>query len=417
MVTAVPNRPLSIRAINGIGGGLRRLGLPLLELDQEQLLSAAQKATGYRDFGGDDFQVGMRHLLDSLDGEAELNIIGRLTARATLKNALENRLQLQAHRCEHPEVAEQEIRRPIFILGLPRTGTTILFNLLAEDPNNRAPLTWEVEKPCPPPEASSYTSDPRIAAMQKQLGRLSQMAPTLYAIHEFGAELPQECVAITGHEFRSVQFHIMFNVPAYQGWLDRQSYLPPLHFHRRFLQHLQSRHALERWVLKTPGHLDAIEELLEVYPDACIVHTHRDPIEVMPSLASLSYALRAMGSDVVDPHLVGRQQSELWGRHLRSAVEARGRLQARNDQFLDVHFEDIARDPVEVIGKIYRHFEIPFEDEARQRMNAFVAANPRGKHGTHRYCLDDFGLDREKERVRFADYCERFAIATKTSEA
>ncbi len=417
MTNKQPKRSLPIRAINGVGGALRRLGLPLLELDEERLLSAARKATGCSDFGGDHFREGLRQLIDSINREARPNIIGRLTARATFQGNLENRLRLQAHRAKHPEVAEQQIRRPIFILGLPRTGTTILFNLLALDPTTRAPLSWEVERPCPPPREASYTSDPRIESMEKQFANLSKLAPDLYAIHEFGAELPQECVAITGHEFQSVQFFIIFDVPRYQAWADKQSFVPALQFHRRFLQHLQSEYALERWVLKTPGHLAAIEELLEVYPDACVVHTHRDPVDVMPSLASLSFTLRDMNSDYTDRHRVGRQQTDLWSQHLQRAVQARERLRARSHQFIDIHFEDIVKDPVEVIGRIYAHFEIPFPEQTRRRMDAFVAANPRGKHGVHRYSLEDFGLDRESERRRFAEYCERFSISTKATPA
>ncbi len=173
MTNTKPKRALPIRLINGVGAGLRRLGLPLLDLTEERLLSTAQKTTGYDDFGGEDFREGLRRLLDSIEDEAELNIIGRLTARATLQGNLENRLRLQAHRAEHPEVAEQQIRRPIFILGLPRTGTTILFNLLAQDPTTRAPLSWEVEQPCPPPRTASYTTDPRIKEMEKQLANLA----------------------------------------------------------------------------------------------------------------------------------------------------------------------------------------------------------------------------------------------------
>ncbi|MCP4035996.1 MAG: sulfotransferase [bacterium] len=412
MTRTEPRRPLPIRLINDVGAGLRRLGLPLLDLDEERLLSAARKSTGHDDFGGDQFREGLRRLIDSLDDEAELNMIGRLTARTTFLGNLENRLRLQAHRALHPEVGEQQIRRPIFILGLPRTGTTILFNLLAQDPTTRAPLSWEVERPCPPPKTASYTTDPRIGKMEKQLANLSKLAPDLCAIHEFGAELPQECVAITGHEFHSVQFFIIFNVPRYQAWADEQSFVPALQFHRRFLQHLQSEHALDRWVLKTPGHLAAIEDLLEVYPDACIVHTHRDPVDVMPSLASLSFTLREMSTDAADRHFVGRQQTALWSRHLQRAVQARERLQARGDQFIDIHFDDVLKDPVDVVRRIYAHFEIPFPNETRRRMDAFIEKNPRGRHGTHRYSLEDFGLDREHERKRFAEYCERFSVST-----
>ncbi|MDH3211293.1 MAG: sulfotransferase [Myxococcales bacterium] len=413
MTAPAPHRPLSVRAINRAGAGLRRLGLPLFPLREELLLRTARKATGLEDFGGEGFREGLRRLLESLNGEARLNFLGRVAATAQLRDNLITRLRVRDHRKRHPGVAEQEIRKPLFILGLPRTGTTVLFNLLAQDPGTRAPLSWEVQYPCPPPRADGSGADSRIEKTQQQFANLSRVAPGLEAIHEFGAELPQECVAITGHEFMSVQFHILFNVPGYQEWLDRQRFVPALQYHRRFLQHLQSERSGERWVLKSPGHLAVLADLLEVYPDARIVHTHRDPVAAMPSLASLSCSLRGIGSDAVDPRFVGRQQVELWEAHLRRAMRARDRSRDRAQQFFDVQCEDVARSPIEVIERIYAHFDIPFRDEARERMRAFLAANPRGQHGPHRYCLEDFGLDHATERARFADYCERFEIPTR----
>jgi len=410
MTAPKPHRPLAVRAINAAGAGLRRLGAPLLPVDEEGLLRAARKQTGLEDFGGEGFRAGLRRLVESLNQDAQLNVLGRISARTTLQSSLRNRLQLWDHRKRQPQVADEEIREPLFILGLPRTGTTVLFNLLALDPANRAPLAWEVERPCPPPRAETYRSDPRIRLMEKQFANLTRMAPNLYAIHEFGAELPQECVAITGHEFRSVQFHVIFNVASYQEWLDGQSAIPALEFHRRFLQHLQSEFPHRRWVLKTPGHLAVIDDLLEVYPDARIVHTHRDPVAVMPSLASLSYTLRGISSDRVDPHVVGRQQTELWAGHVDRALRARDRVRSRAEQFIDIQFDDVARDPIAVVERIYAHFDVPFLDAARQRMQTYLAANPRGKHGAHHYTLEEFGLDRAALRRRFGGYCERFGI-------
>jgi len=163
-------------------------------------------------------------------------------------------------------------------------------------------------------------------------------------------------------------------------------------------------------VLKSPGHLSAIADLLEVYPDACIVHTHRNPLEVMPSFASFSYTLRGLSSDAVDPFRVGQQQTKLWGEHLGRAMRARDALEAQRDQFFDVHFEDVLKDPVAVVAQIYAHFGIPLGSEARRRMEAFLSGNPRGKRGAHRYSLEDFGLEAERGGRRFADYCERFGI-------
>ncbi len=408
-------RPFAIRAINGLGAAMAGLGLELPRLDERALLRAARKATGLDDFGGEGFREGMGRLLASLEAEARLNTLGRVMARQTIFRYLRNRLQLRAYRRAHPELDREEIRRPLFILGLPRTGTTILFNLLAQDPANRPPLGWEVEIPDPPPDGDSYQSDPRIQQVQRQFDQLDRVSPGLAAIHEFGALLPQECVQITAHEFLSVQFHVLFNVPSYQDWLDRQSFLPAYRMHRAFLQHLQHGYAGERWLLKSPGHLAVVEDLLQAYPDACIIHTHRDPLEVMSSLASLSYTLRVLNSDHADPLLVGRQQTDLWERNLKRALQARDRAGGRQAQFFDVRFEEVLADPIALVARIYQHFGLPLDSGARARMEAFLRDNPRDKHGSHRYSLGDFGLDPAKEAPRFAEYCQRFGIASRAA--
>ncbi len=410
MAAPPPHRPFGIRAFNTAGRGLAWVGLKLPDLGEERFIAAAKKKTGLSDFGGEGFREGMHRLLASIDKEAELSTIGRLMAKETISGYLENRLRIQEHRKRHPEVDAEQVRRPIVIAGIPRTGTTILFNLLAQDPAIRAPLSWEVEKPYPPPETATYTTDPRIAEAQKRFDGLDKLAPDLAAIHEFAADLPQECVAITAHEFMSVQFHIIYKVPEYQAWLDQQSYIPALQFHRRFLQHLQSRCPGERWVLKTPGHLSVFEDLLEVYPDACVIHTHRDPIAILPSLASLSYNLRCIGSDHVDPFYVGRDQTDLWAQHLQRAIRARDKLVEKRSQFFDTQFEDVLKDPIGLIGKIYDHFEIEFTPTARLAMETFLAANPRGSRGAHKPTLEDFGLDAARDGALFEEYRNRFDI-------
>ena len=405
-----PNRPLGVRFLNGFGAAARLAGVRWPSLDEEGLLAAARRQTGLSRFGEPHFREGLKRLLASLETESHLTTLGRLIAREDVLGYLKNRLCILDYRRRHPEVSDRRIVRPLFILGLPRTGTTVLFNLLAQDPANRAPLGWEVELPCPPPEPMTCRSDPRIRTVQKQFDRLYRLEPKLAPIHLMGALIPQECVAITAHEFLSAQFHVVFNVPSYQSWLEEQSYVRAYRFHRWFLQHLAARMPERRWVLKSPGNLPAIEDLLTVYPDACIVHTHREPLEVLPSLASLAYTLRGISSNRLDPVAVGRQQAELWERNMRRALAARRRLRDKADQFLDVLFTDITKNPIAVVERIYRHFGGHLGDTARQRMRRFLRTNPRGKHGVHRYTLEDFGLDRERDGSRFDDYRRRFGL-------
>ncbi len=393
MAAPSPHRPFAVRSINAMGAGLRRLGLDVPRFDAAYLIDRATKQTGLRDFGEGPWRQGLELMCSEVAATSDPNTIGRLACQNMLSMALEQRLQLTAHRAAHPAVRDTPIERPLFVVGLPRTGTTILFNLLAQDPSNRAPLTWEVTRPHPPPETATYATDPRIDEVRKIFTQLDKLAPSLAAIHEFGAQLPQECPPIFAGTMLSMQFHILFRVPAYQAWLDTQSMVPAYAWHRMFLQHLQSRHRRERWVLKSPAHLPCVEDLLAVYPDARILFTHRAPLRALASTASLYYVFRGMYSDTADPAQVGADVADTWIEYLRRAKAARERLGDRPDQFLDVEFPDICDDPVGVVSRAYAHFGIEMTDQARSAMDVFLAANPRGSRGAHRYELEDFGLD------------------------
>lgn len=408
----VPNahRPPPIRVINALGSAARRLGMPLPSLDPKNMKRAAMKKTGLSDFGGEAFWEGCHVLVDALEQDPGLTTIGRLGARETIVGYLVNRLHIEQHRQRHPEVARAPVERPVFIVGLPRTGTTILFNLLWQDPANRAPMTWEVHIPHPPPREATFTTDPRIASVDKTFANFEKLVPWLPAIHEFGARLPQECVPLCAHEFRSVQWMSTFDVPTYQAWLDQQDMRPAYAYHKRFLQHLQSEYAKERWVLKSPEHLPNIDTILDVYPDARIIHTHRDPSRVMPSLASLTHALRSLNTNSLDPARIGRHTIDAWSRNLERAVAARAKHADKPKQFFDAPFEETLKDPVDLLRRAYDHFEIEFSDEAESRMRGFLAANPRGSRGKHRYVREDFDLSLAEIRERFGAYCEAFDV-------
>ncbi|MCP5043483.1 MAG: sulfotransferase [bacterium] len=410
MTAPKPTRLLPVRIANAIGKGAMRIGIKALPLTEQALLEKACKQTGLDDFGDGHCLEGLHVFVEALANEARLNLMGRLSANVVIRTYLENRLRLEEYRKQNPDVAEQPIRKPLVIAGLPRTGTSLLHALLARDPAHRAPLGWELDAPCPPPDAASDTTDPRIARVQKQFDTMYKLEPNMAPIHQVGALIPQECLAITAHEFMTEQFHVSYNVASYQAWLDAQSFLPAFETHRRILQHLQHRLPTERWVVKTPGHLSVLDDLLTAYPDACIVHTHRAPMEVMASLASLYYTCRGMASDAVDPLTTGPQIVGLWSRHLERAIKAREQLSEKKHQFFDVQFRDTVDDPIAVVQRIYAHFDIPFSEQARQSMQAYIDDNPRGKRGIHQYTLEDFGLDSERDAQRFETYCEAFGV-------
>ena len=410
-MSATTPLPLGVRAFNAVGRGLRTLGLGVGRLDEDALVAAACKRAGLSDFGGESFRDGLRHLVASLESEASLSALGRVIARTEIALLLENRLQIEEWRRRHPEIRAVKIERPIFIVGMPRTGTTILHQVLAQDPRVRVPMTWEVDRPFPPPESATYASDPRIEEVEKTLARTDTLIPDFKRMHPMGAELPQECVRITAMDFASMIFHTTYRVPSYARWLHDEADLGPAYaIHRRTLQHLGWRCARERWVLKSPGHLWHIEALLREYPDACLVQTHRDPLKIVASLTSLVSALRTMASDRIDRLDVARE----WAEHVRTGLEASVRARERGvvprDQVIDVQFREFMADPLATIRKIYERFGLDLSAEAEKCMRDFLAANPDDKHGKHTYRFADTGLALDEQRDRVAHYQRFFDV-------
>jgi hypothetical protein len=379
-------------------------------LDPDDIVRAAARAAKSDQFGDESFRDALPLFFDAIAREADLTWLGRVMCRQSLLSFLQNRFSVYRHRAAHPEVAGVPIERPIFIVGYPRTGTTILHSLLAQDPANRAPLAWEVQFPDPPPRSATFDADPRIDKARTHFGHMDTMAPSLASIHEIGADLPQECMPILAQSMLGPQLQMIFNVPSYQAWVDAQSHAPAYTYHRHFLEHLQSKHMKDRWVLKSPIHLRSLDALLIEYPDARIIFTHRDPAKTVPSLASLYYVIRGLASDSVDPCALGQQTTEWWADSLDAATAAREKHRDKAAQFMDVQFEEVVADPVAALGRAYERFEIPWSADIESRMRAFLADNPRGKHGAHQYEMEDFGLTLAQIRERFEGYCNRYEI-------
>jgi len=393
---------------------LNRMG-PVLaprwpSLSSDEIVRAAARAAKSDEFGDESFLDALPVLSDAISREADLSWLGRVMFRQQLLGFLQNRFSVYRYRAAHPEVAGVPIERPLFVVGYPRTGTTILFNLLAQDPANRVPLSWEVQFPDPPPQGETFSTDPRIDKARKYFGYMDTMAPSLASIHEVGAEVPQECMPIVAQTMLGPQFNVTFNVPSYQAWVDQQSHAPAYTYHRHYLEHLQSKHMKDRWVLKSPTHLHSLDALLAEYPDARFIITHRDPAKTMPSLASLYYVIRGLASDSVDPHALGQQVMEWWATAADLSMAARDKHTDKADQFIDIQFEEIMADPVAALGRAYERFEMPWSGDIEERMRAFLADNPRGKHGAHRYEIEDFGMTLGQIRERFEGYCRAYDI-------
>jgi len=399
-----------IHAANTTGRGLRRLGVETVSLDERALLEAARRETGLEDFGGDDFREPLGLVLEGLETEARLTPLGRLVARRDLLGLLTNRLRLAEDRKRHPGITEQQIARPFFIIGLPRTGSTLLHHLISQDPASRAPQAWEVMTPSPPPEAARYDTDPRIAEAERKLRWLDWLAPDFKAIHPLGAQLAIECIAILSHSFLSSRFHTTYRTPSYQAWLKKQDRRPAYAYHRRFLEHLQWRTGADRWVLKAPAHLYALDALFAIYPDALVVQTHRDPRMVLGSVASLTLSLQSAFAGPLDPAEIGREVMQSWTEGLERGMHVRRTGPAGAERFFDVRYQQLLADPIGTVREIYRHFELPLTVEAEHRMRSHLRGNPQHKHGRHAYDLKAFGLDGASLDQHFGSYREFFGI-------
>jgi hypothetical protein len=399
-----------IHTINTGGAMLNRLGLRLVSLDEKHILDSARRATGLDDFGDADFREPLRRLLDALESEADLTLLGRIAAHRDLHGLLTNRLRLVEDRKQNPAIAGERIVAPIFIVGLPRTGSTALHHLLAQDPDTRGAQAWEVMYPSPPPTRATYETDPRIARAAGQLRWLDWLAPDFKAIHPVGAQLPLECIAIMSASFLAARFQTTYNVPSYEAWLATQDMRPAYAFHRRFLQHLQWRAPGARWVLKAPSHVFSFDALLDTYPDARILQTHRDPVAAVASVASLSSVLHRAFGRQRHPTRFGHEVTHRWTEGLERSLELRRSGRVAPERIVDVHHHEIAADPMAVVRRIYSQFDLPLTAAADARMRAFLAEHPRSGQGRHEYAPEPFGLNREDLARRFRVYSEHFGV-------
>jgi hypothetical protein len=400
------NQPGYIKLINSLGGHLRRSGFVKPELRTELLMRRAQKITGLRNFGDESFREGLEVLTMGLRDEAQLSQLGQIAAYYNLVDQLCVRLKLIDYRAQRPEVKTEAIRQPLFITGLPRTGSTIIYELIAQDPGFRSPATWEVAKPIPPAMADSFETDKRIKPVNRALALLEQLSPGFNAIHAIGATLPQECVYILASHFISEQFGYMYHVPKYRAWSLEQDMTQAYQWHANFLQHLQVDYKRDRWVLKAPAHLAYLKYLLAQYPDAAIVWTHRRPLDAVSSFSSLATHLQGGFSRSVDPLVVGDHQARHFAKMMHKGMEQRDALD--HGQFLDVSFSAICSNPINVVRDIYAHFGMNFSSEAEGLMQDYLKRRPRDLYGVHKYRSADFGLDESQEKQLFPEYLQKY---------
>ena len=377
-------------------------------LDPAQLMKRASKETGLQDFGPDPFLEPLQQLCASLRDEVDLNPAGRENAYRRLMNILVTRLRLEALWNRYPEILSLPVSKPIFVVGLPRSGTTFLQWLLARDRSLRHAPFWELLFPLPfgDPEAPLPQPDPRIAAAHAALEQLHRVAPEMSKMHQLAAEEPEEEIALLSLGFCSMAFEFSFAVPSYVEYYRRADHTAGYAYFRRVLQTLQWLRGGEQWVLKAPMHMENLKPLLTVFPDALIVQTHRDPATTTVSLASLTcYGIRNY-FDHPNPLLVGANMSAIIERLLRGICEAR---RDGDPRYVDVYFRELIADPIGTVRRIYAACGKTLDREAEQAMRQWVESRQR-EQGGHAYSAEDFGIDMAARRQALKFYTDRYQV-------
>lgn len=394
-----------------------------LPLDRDALIGEALARQGRAGEGigalcapgpgtGEDFVEGLDRAVTALEQEAQLHILGRWMTRRFLLRLLEVRLQICEWVRADPGVRDEHIVEPLFVVGAPRTGTTVLHALLSADHRHRVPLGWEFLRPVPPPTPETSEDDPRIALADAELRAPQLVTGGLDAIHAYAGRMNKECLSAMSFAFRSEEFISRYATPSYIGWLQSCDMTPAYEMHRLVLQILQRRQPTARWVLKSPVHLHNLPVLLDTYPDARLVITHRDPLAILGSVTSLIATLRWAHSDVVDTEAIGRYHADLYLGDLDGLVDldASGILPA--GRVAHGSFAEFNTDGVAVVERIYGELGIDLPPDVRAAMAEALVASPREKHGDHTWSFDWLGLDADDQRAAFARYCEVFAVTT-----
>jgi hypothetical protein len=381
------------------------------QLTVESLLSTAREKTGLADFGDKSFLEPLSVLLDALTTEAGLSVGGIYGQHQRILDLLINRLRVADALKKHPEILAEKIEKPVVIVGLPRTGTTMLHRIMASDSRFFAPLWYEVRNPALFPywQPGSSVKDPRITDAEEQVAVMLQLAPELLKIHPLDPVGADEEIMLLEHSFFSTTPPAFANVPSYTKWLQAHDNTPGYRYLKVLLQYLQWQkkqggQRAQRWLLKAPHHLHNMKELFAVFPDARVILTHRDPLQTIPSISSFHFTLWKMAADHPDPAVCGAQWSAMFARGMQMTMQFR---EQHADSFIDVMYRDTVKAPFDVIENVYRFIGMVLTDEARAAMHRWREDNKRENREAHEYTLEQFGFTEEGLKAQFAGYRAR----------
>lgn len=409
-VPAIPDTapPMALR-YRLLSGGFAAAGhvIPrrcLPRLDSAALIEAAGVQPGAA------ARLGLTSLTESLEAETELSLFGRVSVRYDMIRLLRNAALIERMHAETPAIGARGVERPLFIMGLPRSGTSFLHTLMSHDPDMLVPRNWQTLYPAPRPQGFDPARAPNARKTNRQLGMFAGLAPEFPLVHPINADSPQECSEITAHVFQSLRFDTTFRVPSYLNWLDAHGHDEAFAFHKRFLQAMQFGVPARGWTLKCPDHTFSMDAILRVYPDAQFVIVHRDPLHVFASVAHLTEVLRRPFVQSTDPQEIGAQVTARWIEGASRLVAFDQRRDVADADKIQIHYDNLVSDPLAAIRRIYAQFGYALSPEAEAAMGQFLTAKPRGGYGKNRYVMGRFGINPERLRPDFAAYIEHFGV-------
>jgi len=383
------------------------------QLNSRTLLDTAiQRSGGLSNFGDPTFKPALEVLVQSINQEGKLSGAGAHIFSERLIESLVTRLTFEQQLAQHPEILDERLDHPVFIIGLPRTGTTMLHRVLASDSRFYTPLWWEVRFPVPMPTSARDAEDPRIALARAEVKMMLDAMPELLTMHPIDAELPDEEVVLMEHSFLSAMYAYA-NIPTYTQWLGEQDTTPAYVYLKKQLQFLQwqkrqrGQHA-ERWILKSPHHIHAMDALFAVFPDAKVIQTHRDPLETIPSMSSFAHTIWNIYSDQADPRDAARLWSAKFARGMGDAIKVRQHMP--DDRFLDIWYLDAVKSPIEIASTIYPFINMPLTAAAKQQMHDWISRNQREQRAPHVYSLEKMGLSKDQLERDFKQYREQYIL-------
>ncbi|MGE4482172.1 sulfotransferase family protein [Acidocella sp.] len=356
---------------------------------------------------------GLERLLGAIKNESALSLFGRLSLRWDFLRLLRNAQLIEDAHAANPALAAAPVTAPLFILGLPRSGTSFLHNLMAEDPGSQVPRNWQMIYPAPRPAGFDPQGDKRVSRVDKQLDLFNGLAPGFRELHPIYADSPQECSEITAHVFQSLRFDSTHRVPSYFEWLETRGHDDAFRFHKKFLQFLQNG-VPSRWVLKCPDHTFTLDAILRTYPDARFVILHRDPIAVLGSVAHLTQVLRKPFLRGIDAGEIGAQVAARWTQGANLLLQFDQRADVPASRKLHMQYEEFTAAPLAALARIYAHFGEELTEPALRAMDRRIQAKPRGGYGRHApYRLEAFKLSVPALQTAFSPYVRQYCQAAR----